>query len=954
MKKSVLNILLILGFVNLAQTQITSIKYLIEYNENTSYYDCKIVIEDGQSTTYPQRIQYNSQYSVVVPTGATLSIEQLHNPLENNNNYTGTIPCLWDIGPKEISPPTQPENDFHTVFPNLSPPSAYHDLFEGDTVTLFSLNINVDPCDNLVRPFEIGVDPGSIDMPSGGDFSCGFALSGGLQIYSGNLTTPYKNQISQNDTLIICLDECLELKPTLPCIEENDLAFEWSTGESTLNIDVCPTESTTYYLLVKDSLDTILDSLSLYIDINTIILELNDLEICVNTNTIVTSSIPGGTWQVTNPSVASIDVNTGVITGVSAGEVKIKYLAPNGWTKITETLIVHERPTIVVPDFICIGGETNLSSNTEGVWTSSDPSVASVIDIGVLEGIATGSVSIEFTDTSSYCSTIVDIEILEEEFVTNLGSDSICSGETTVLFPNSGGQWTISYSSVPYVATYTNSGVVTGIYEGKVVFSFNSNVPGCGVSDTDTIYVFDLPPVEYLGDDRICIGNSTSIPPNEGAAWENLDPTVASIDVNTGIITGLAQGSTVFTIIDTITGCSAKTSALIVDPWPTVSAEFISLCIGGTGLVSPTAGGVWTAIHPEIADLDSILVTGVAEGIAGFLYTTNATGCVSDTLFITIMPQPSTNINGPNEICIGETTNLEPSVGGTWSTSDPNIALVDNFGTLTGVSSGKVVAVFTDATTLCTYESSDTITVLPNPFEAIIGSIKLCVGETLQFYPNTFVGFWASDNPNVLTVDSLTGHITAISKGIASISFTEDSTGCSSSINLEVFDIPLIVFVGDNEICVGESTIIAPISGGYVATGNPSIAVIDNLGNAIGMFPGTTTITITDYNTGCSSEPLLLTVLPASDPSCIVSTKDHESQNIKLYPNPAKDFINVESESIIESVSIYSLGYQKLKEEVHENGTNSVQVLTTGISQGLYLIALKTNGTTYYKKLIIE
>ena len=183
---------LFLVFIGLSkvESQITAVDFLIQYSPETCLYEACIVIGGGSATTYPERIQFNSQYTIVTPTGTTLSIDTLFWAKEDNATYTGTIPCLWEFGPKEISPPTQPQNDFHTVFPNLSPPSAFNNLVTGDTIRLFGISTNAPlACDMEIRPFDNDNDPPSIDMPSGGDFSNGFVFGVGGQVYRDDLVT---------------------------------------------------------------------------------------------------------------------------------------------------------------------------------------------------------------------------------------------------------------------------------------------------------------------------------------------------------------------------------------------------------------------------------------------------------------------------------------------------------------------------------------------------------------------------------------------------------------------------------------------------------------------------------------------------------------------------------------------------------------------------------------------
>jgi len=52
-------------------------------------------------------------------------------------------------------------------------------------------------------------------------------------------------------------------------------------------------------------------------------------------------------------------------------------------------------------------------------------------------------------------------------------------------------------------------------------------------------------------------------------------------------------------------------------------------------------------------------------------------------------------IDGPNPICIGQTTQLLPKTGGTWVSNDTNVARVTNEGLVTGLASGTATFTFT-------------------------------------------------------------------------------------------------------------------------------------------------------------------------------------------------------------------------------------------------------------------
>ncbi len=711
MKKSILILGLTMSIIFTISAQITDLKYLIEYNDSTNLYDCKIVIIGGEATTYPQRIQFNTQYTLVVPTGTALTIEELHAPFEANQFYTGTIPCLWEFGPKEYSPPTQPEHDFHTIFPNLSPVSAFNDLYSGDTITLFSIFADIDPCENTIRSFNTDTDPSSIEMPSGGDFSNGYSF-GGVQTYIGNLSAEYgNNYISSNDSLLICVGDCITLEPKILC-HPDSLKYEWSTGDTTEVIEVCPTEPTSYYLWIKDMEGNFLDSIPIFVGFDPIISNPGNNIACAGNSILLKACTDGGTWSQSSANAfgATLTQISGAVTEASFSEFAdgpYDFIFSIPGLSDTIRIIVHPAPLVnVVASQICKNEQTVAVSNIQGgIWESNDPLIATIDPI---------------------------------------------------------------------------TGVVTGNSSGVVTFTFIDTFTGCYFLSTDTLWVQDDPIVVFTGDDRLCIGETSSVSPNTGGTWVSNNTSVATIVAGTGIITAVAQGAATFTFTDASTGCMA-TTGLIVDPNPSVSTDFDSICITAMATLSPSSGGVWVAVDPGIASLVGNTITGVASGDAGFLFTSDATGCVSDTLFINVDTGPTTTLTGPNQICIGNTTTITPSSGGTWASSDPSIATIDNFGNITGVGSGVATFIFTSATTLCASDPSAPVQVTPAPIVSA-PSTSLCITETMNLSPG-FGGTWVSSDPSVATVNAFTGLVTAVSDGSVTFTFTAAATGCFSLLS---------------------------------------------------------------------------------------------------------------------------------------------------------------------------
>lgn len=179
------NLLLIFCLISgVSYAQVESVDYLLKYNCETQQYDLNLVILEGEASTITQRAQFNSQVSIVVPTGESVEVVNYYMPLQNNQDYEGETPLIWNVGSPVKSPDAQPESDFYGITPTLSPAAFYNNLVAGDVVKLFSITVgDSGEYDDRVRIFENGIDPGKSEM-GGGDFSNGFTLGGPQQLFN--------------------------------------------------------------------------------------------------------------------------------------------------------------------------------------------------------------------------------------------------------------------------------------------------------------------------------------------------------------------------------------------------------------------------------------------------------------------------------------------------------------------------------------------------------------------------------------------------------------------------------------------------------------------------------------------------------------------------------------------------------------------------------------------------
>lgn len=167
--------------------QVTGVQYAIVHDSDRDLFDCFLYINEGSASSTIERVQFNAQYSLVVPTGVVVNIMSSHMPLIDNQNFKGTQSIDWTISSKISSPDILPEMDFYGITPNLTPTGFYNKLSEGDLVKLFTVKVEAEDLDlKQVRIFDNDSDPKSRALGmQNGDFSNGFTMGGYHQIYNG-------------------------------------------------------------------------------------------------------------------------------------------------------------------------------------------------------------------------------------------------------------------------------------------------------------------------------------------------------------------------------------------------------------------------------------------------------------------------------------------------------------------------------------------------------------------------------------------------------------------------------------------------------------------------------------------------------------------------------------------------------------------------------------------------
>lgn len=251
----------------------------------------------------------------------------------------------------------------------------------------------------------------------------------------------------------------------------------------------------------------------------------------------------------------------------------------------------------------------------------------------------------------------------------------------------------------------------------------------------------------------------------------------------TDCIKRLSHGTA--TISYTVTnafGCSAIRTfdiEVLALPDSGIISGIDSVCLYGTTHLSETIpDGTWHSQDAGIAAVDaSGNVSGVALGSTVISYTVFDGHCYNTATFtIRVVTVPSIPpIEGPDSICvIGSAELSDPLAGGTWSSYDPGMAVVDASGVVSGVTTGITTIAYSVSNDCGTTTVTKTIVIVPVE-PPVFGPHAVCSGSTINLSSTVAGGTWTSDDETIAIVDETTGVVTGVSSGSTVITYSGES-----------------------------------------------------------------------------------------------------------------------------------------------------------------------------------
>lgn len=556
------------------------------------------------------------------------------------------------------------------------------------------------------------------------------------------------------------------------------------------------------------------------------------------------------------------------------------------------TVTVNPKPTVITndPAPICSPATADITLAAVTFGSTGGLSFSYYSDAGATTVYPTPAAAVAATYyivgvTLAGCSDTTAVNVISDAIPTVVTvPQSICSPSVTTdltlpgVTAGSTGGLTFTYftNSIATIPVPDETAAPVGTY-----YIVGSTAGGC--TDTTPVVVTLDPGANagtVTGTTPLCIGATANYTSNgdPGGSWGSSNVLVATVD-GAGLVTAVSAGSA--NIIYTVIGCSGPIASFqAVTVSPNVNAGIVSgttpLCIGATATYTSNGdpAGSWTSTNPLIATvvIGSGLVTAVAAGTTDITYTSiGCNGSVSSFLTLTVSPNanPGT-VSGTTPLCIGATDiySSNGDIGGSWTSSNPAVATVDLFASVTAVSAGTADITYTLSSGCNPTSSFLTLTVSPNVNAGTVsGTTPLCTGASDTYTSNGDIGgVWSSTDPSVATVVAGTGFVTTILAGTTDITYTVNGCGgpVFSFLTLTVDPTNSGTVSGTTPLCIGAT---APFSsdgapGGTWASTDPAVAsVIAGTGVVTALTAGTTDITYTLI--GCSTSSLLtLTVSP--------------------------------------------------------------------------------------------
>jgi hypothetical protein len=688
----------------------------------------------------------------------------------------------------------------------------------------------------------------------------------------------------------------------------------------------------------------------------------------ITSSPAITIGAPGATSGVTFPSVAIPQIGTfagtslpaavynpfvigyvwnggtignTLVVSPTAASTTYTCTATAGTSNATATIsIAVSNPTAAIsslnPLTFCADTTATLTANsgTAYLWSTGETSPSIVVDSA---GTYTVAVTNADNCVANSAGTSITVNPLPTPIITPLSATTFCEGDSVLLASsidavylwsdNSADSTLLVYAAGDYTVTQTNN--------------FN-----CSATSAAVTVVVNPNPIATIvanGPTSFCLGNEVQLTSTIGIpSWST-----GSSDTTITVI----QTEMIQLLVTNEFGCTDTDSlGITVFELPIVTAAAdTSVCIsnGPFALNATPDLGTWIGVN-----VSNNTFAPTTEGTFGLQYSfTDGNGCtnIDSTYFNIAVPLqmtagPDVNVCMPSDM-IDLASNASP-VGGAWSGFG-----VTAEGTVVPILSGSYAYAYSFQD-LCA--TSDTVYV--NSYDAPGAPV---IGGELFFCKNVASPLWSNYvGGNLWTTTDAADTIYIVDAGTYGVTHT-DIHGCSSysEVAVQQYPEPQIPTISGEPNAVYNSTYsyavasLADYTYNWIVTGGTIVSgqgtnVIEVVWDQFITGVGEIQMTWTNVY-GCESTQFYAV-------SVDVSVQEIFASNLKIYPNPTRDLVNIQWDFMNENtyLSLFDNTGKLISTQKLNNQTLHILDLS-GYENGVYQLRLSNENAVIVKAIAV-
>ncbi|MDE7149547.1 MAG: Ig-like domain-containing protein, partial [Bacteroidales bacterium] len=316
-------------------------------------------------------------------------------------------------------------------------------------------------------------------------------------------------------------------------------------------------------------------------------------ELALHPRVVTTNPGKNVSWVSTNPTAAPVDA-AGVVKGVAAGKAQIVVEMEEGeftdtcevtvYTPLTGITLAQSNVEMNVGDDTALNITIAPAGSLEDlIWTSSDPTVITVNETGVVTAVMPGNATITVTTEDGRLTRACQVKAVPVAVTgVNIAASSTTVGKnglqlTSTVLPQNATNKNVSWtSSDETIATVSETGKVTAVTPGNATITVTTEDGGFTASRTVTVNIVPVTGVSLNQNTLALVYNganarltATVTPANATIAtvtYESTDETVATVS-NYGWVYPQGVG-TAKVIVRTVNGNFTDTCVVMVEDVP--------------------------------------------------------------------------------------------------------------------------------------------------------------------------------------------------------------------------------------------------------------------------------------------------------------------------------------------------------------------------------------------------